>query len=343
MTRVAVLGAAGYIGGELLRLLVGHPEVEVAAAVSSRLPGRRVDTVHPNLRSVTDLVFSSAEEAARQTYDAVLLATPHRATVPLVQDWSARAKTVIDLSGDFRLRDPGTFRRYYGVEHQAPELLDTFTPGIPELYREELRTADRISVPGCMATAGLLALAPLAARGLIGPRVEVDARTGSSGSGATAGESNLHAERSGAMRVFAPVGHRHEAEISQLTGLDVRMTATGVEAVRGVQVLVRAEPAPGTDDLAIRRAYREAYQDEPFVRVVAHRRGAYRYPEPKILLGSNFCDVGHVLDPDTGRLVLIAALDNLVKGGAGNAVQCLNIRTGRPERLGLTFPGLHPL
>ncbi|MEW1910626.1 N-acetyl-gamma-glutamyl-phosphate reductase [Kitasatospora sp. NPDC085895] len=343
MTRVAVLGAAGYIGGELLRLLVGHPEVEVAAAVSSRFPGRRVDTVHPNLRAVTDLVFTDPEEAARHTYDAVLLATPHRKTAELVRDWSGRVKTVIDLSGDFRLRDADVFERYYGAEHPMPELLGSFTPGIPELYREELRTADRISVPGCMAAAGLLAIAPLSARGLLTGRVELDARTGSSGSGVTAGEANLHAERSGAMRVFAPVGHRHEAEIAQLTGLEVRMTATGVEAVRGVQVVARVEAAEGVDDLAIRRAYREAYRDEPFVRIVAQRRGTYRYPEPKILLGSNFCDVGHVYDGKSGRLVLIAALDNLVKGGAGNAVQCLNIRTGRPEGLGLSFPGLHPI
>ncbi|MFY1636530.1 N-acetyl-gamma-glutamyl-phosphate reductase [Solwaraspora sp. WMMB335] len=349
MIRVAVVGAAGYIGGELLRLLLSHPEVEVAGAVSSRFPGRRVDGVHPNLRSVTDLVFRTADEV--DGCDVVFLATPHRTAMTQVGRWAGRAKQVIDLTADFRLDDTEVFRRYYGTEHTAPHLLGDFVPGLPELHRDALRTADRVSVPGCMAMAGVLALLPLVARDLIEPRAQLDARTGSSGSGATAGNANLHAERSGAMRVFAPTGHRHEAEISRHLGIPVAMTATGVEAVRGVQTVGHAELRPGVDELAVRRAFREQYQDEPFVRVVAHDRGTYRYPEPKILLGSNFCDVGFAVGagrprppgrPHSGRLTVIAALDNLMKGGAGNAVQCLNIRMGWPEHLGLSFPGLHP-
>ncbi|WP_043666563.1 N-acetyl-gamma-glutamyl-phosphate reductase [Streptomyces xylophagus] len=341
MIRTAVFGAAGYIGGEVLRLLLGHPETEVTAAVSSRFPGKRVDSVHPNLRSATDLTFCDAEQVPE--CDVVLLATPHRSAMALVRQWASRTELLIDLSGDFRLKDADAYKHYYGVAHEAPELLDSFVPGIPELHRDELRTARLISVPGCMATAGLLALRPPAACGLIASRVLVDGRTGSSGSGATAGEGNLHAERSGAMRVFAPVAHRHEAEIAQHTGLDVRMTATGVEAVRGVQVVCHTELAPGADHRAVRAAYREAYADEPFIRMVAHKRGVYRYPEPKILLGSNFCDIGHAADEGSDRLVVIAALDNLVKGGAGNAVQCLNVRMGWPESYGLSFPGLHPM
>jgi N-acetyl-gamma-glutamyl-phosphate/LysW-gamma-L-alpha-aminoadipyl-6-phosphate reductase len=145
------------------------------------------------------------------------------------------------------------------------------------------------------------------------------------------------------MRVFAPTGHRHEAEISRHLGIPATMTATGVEAVRGVQTICHATLRPGVDTSTVRRAFREQYQDEPFVRLVAHRRGTFRYPEPKILLGSNFCDVGYAIDEEAGRLVTIAALDNLMKGGAGNAVQCLNIRMGWPETVGLSFPGLHPV
>ncbi|MFD0371232.1 N-acetyl-gamma-glutamyl-phosphate reductase [Streptomyces sp. NPDC127114] len=341
MIRVAVVGAAGYIGGELLRLLIGHPEVEVAHAVSSRFPGRRVDGVHPNLRSATDLTFCTADEV--EECDVVFLATPHRAAMTQMERWTGQAKQVFDLTGDFRLDDPEVFRRYYGTEHAAPHLLGDFVPGIPELYRDRLRTADLVSVPGCMAVAGVLALHPLAADGLVEPEAQFDARTGSSGSGATAGEANLHAERSGAMRVFAPTGHRHEAEISRHLGISAAMTATGVEAVRGVQTVCHATLRPGVDKSAVRRAFREHYRDEPFVRVVAHQRGTFRYPEPKILLGSNFCDVGFAVDEEAGRLVTIAALDNLMKGGAGNAVQCLNIRMGWPENLGLSFPGLHPV
>jgi len=338
MIRAAVMGAAGYIGGELLRILLGHPGVEVAAAVSSQFPGRGIGAVHPNLRGVTDLAFCGIEDL--DTCDVLFLATPHRSTMTLLGQVASRAKHVIDLSGDFRLRDPAAYERYYGQPHTAPELLDEFVTGCPELFRDQLAGADRISVPGCMATAAILALYPIAARGLIEPKVDVDARTGSSGSGATAGPANLHAERSGAMRVFAPLGHRHEAEIAQLTGLNVRMTATGVEAVRGVQVLCRATLTVDANERAIRAAYRQQYAHEPFVRLVAQRRGIYRYPEPKILIGSNFCDIGFVVDQD--QLLLIAALDNLVKGGAGAAVHCFNIRMGWPERLGLEFPGLHP-
>jgi N-acetyl-gamma-glutamyl-phosphate/LysW-gamma-L-alpha-aminoadipyl-6-phosphate reductase len=212
--------------------------------------------------------------------------------------------------------------------------------GLPELHRKQLADADHISVPGCMATAAILALYPAAEAGLVAGPVTVDARTGSSGSGAGAGPANLHAERSGAMRVFAPVAHRHSAEIEQATGVSVKMTATGVEAVRGVQVLVRVTLADDADERALRSAYRDCYHDEPFVRVVAQRRGVYRLPEPKILSGSNFCDVGFAIE---GRdALLVAALDNLMKGGAGNAVQCLNVRFGWPERTGLEFTGLHP-
>jgi N-acetyl-gamma-glutamyl-phosphate/LysW-gamma-L-alpha-aminoadipyl-6-phosphate reductase len=333
VTRAGVIGAAGYLGGELLRLLTGHPEVTLAYAVSTRFPGRRVDTVHPNLRGYTDLSFCSMDDLG--DCDVLLLATPHGATMDLVPKLDA--PLVIDLSGDFRLRDASVYERHYGVPHTAPELLDRFTTGCPELFRDALRDADRISVPGCTANAAILALAPIA--DLIEPAVQIDARTGSSGSGATAGASNLHAERSGAMRVFAPVRHRHEAEVAQLTGLDARMTATGVEAVRGVQVVCHA--TGDLDEKTLRRAYRSRYADEPFVRIVAHRQGTHRLPDPKILLGSNHCDVGFATDGE--RVTLIAALDNLMKGGSGNAVQCLNIRMGWPERLGLDFPGLHPV
>lgn len=341
MVRAGVLGAAGYLGGELLRLLLGHPRVQVTCAVSTRFPGRRVDAVHPNLRGHTDLTFTDAALAAGDlgACDVVFLATPHTTTMTLVPGLDA--PLIIDLSGDFRLRDAAVYERYYGTAHTAPDLLGAFTTGCPELCREKLRTATRISVPGCGATAAILALAPLT--GLIDPVVHIDTRTGSSGSGSVAGPANLHAERSGAMRVFAPARHRHEAEVAQLTGLDARMTATGVEAVRGLQVLCHLTPRPGTllDERTLRRAYRARYTGEPFVRIVAHRHGTHRLPDPKILLGSNHCDIGFAADGD--RVTVIAALDNLMKGGSGNAVQCLNVRMGWPEHLGLEFPGLHPL
>jgi N-acetyl-gamma-glutamyl-phosphate/LysW-gamma-L-alpha-aminoadipyl-6-phosphate reductase len=342
--RVAVVGGSGYLGGELLRLLLGHPRVELAQTTSTRLAGRRVDGAHPNLRRLTDLTFVAAEDLTE--CDVLFLATGHGQTMDQIAGYGRLAKQVIDLSADFRLRDPALRERFYGAGHSAPELLGEFVYGLPELHREQLCGADRVSTPGCMATAAILALHPLAAAGLVAGPVTVDARTGSSGAGAGAGQENLHAERSGAMRVFAPAGHRHQAEILQETGIPARMTATAVEAVRGVQVLCRVPVAAGASDVPlehqIRAVYRAAYANEPFVRIVAAKRGGYRLPEPKILLGSNFCDVGFAVAPDAAEVVAVAALDNLVKGGAGNAVQCMNLRHGWPERTGLDFPGLHP-
>ncbi|GAA3767962.1 N-acetyl-gamma-glutamyl-phosphate reductase [Streptomyces phyllanthi] len=342
MLRVAIVGASGYIGGELLRLLFGHPRVTVVAATSDRLAGRRVDGPHPNLRGHTDMCFVGHDALESVDFEVLFLAAPHRETMGKMAGFLKLAETVIDLSGDFRLRDPETYAFYYGATHTAPHLIPEFTTGLPEWHRAELATSDRISIPGCMATAGILAVRPMTQAGLIEGTVRVDARTGSSGSGVSSGPAGAHAERSGALRVFAPSRHRHEAEIAQATDRTVRMTATGVEAVRGVQVLCHAKLASGVSERDVRSAFRAAYRNEPFVRVIAQRHGLYRLPEPKILTGSNFCDVGFAVSADDGTVVLIGALDNLVKGGAGGAVQCLNVRFGWPERTGLEFPGLHP-
>lgn len=342
MLTVAVLGGAGYIGGELLRLVLGHPDLTLAATTSGRLAGRRLDGTHPNLRGVTDLTFCSLDQLG--SYDVLLLASGHTETMDSMPELMSKAGVIIDLSADFRLADTAQFKRYYQVEHAHPELLGGFVTGLPELHRKRLVEADLISVPGCMATAAILALQPLADAGLIAGLVTVDAKTGSSGSGAVPSTANVHAERSGAMRVFAPAGHRHEAEICQsIGGKPVSMTATGIEAVRGVQVLCRVPVLDGVDERSLRIRYREFYGDEPFVRVVTTRTGLYRLPEPKILVGTNYCDVGFAIDTEHRQVIAVAALDNLVKGGAGNALQCLNIRFGLAERAGLDFIGLHPV
>ncbi|PRX96505.1 N-acetyl-gamma-glutamyl-phosphate reductase [Allonocardiopsis opalescens] len=340
MTTACVAGGAGYIGGELIRLLLGHPRVEFAGASSATLAGRRIDGAHPNLRGLTDASFTEPGRLPR--CDVLFTAAPHTRAMAAVREHLDTGAVVIDLSGDFRLRDPGEYERYYGVPHTEPELLDGFVSGLPELHRAEIATADRISVPGCMATAAILALHPLVRSGLAVGEPRVDARTGSSGSGASAAH-NTHAERSGALRVYAPLGHRHEAEIRQALGRPVRMTVTGIGAVRGVQVLCWTRLAPGAGPREVRAAYRTRYAAEPFVRVVAARRGPHRLPDPKILAGANFCDVGFAADEAGGEVLAVAALDNLVKGGAGNAVQCMNLRLGLPERSGLEFSGLHPV
>jgi len=335
------MGASGYIGGELVRLLLGHPRVNLVQATSNKLKGRPLHQVNPNLRGRTGLTFTPHDEIS--PCDVLFLALPHGVSGPIIADLAPLAPRIIDLSADFRLKDLEEFQRYYGGPHPHPEWVDRFTPGIPELHRKELRHATHVAVPGCMANAGILGLYPVAAAGLVEGEVLVDGRTGSSGSGTKTTRAGQHAERSGVMRVFKPLDHRHQAEISQACGIRARMSATGFEAVRGLQVVCQMALSRPTDDKELWAAYRGCYGSEPFVRIIRQRGGLYPLPEPKILSGTNYCDVGFVLSDDGRRLTVIAALDNLGKGGAGNAVQCLNIMAGWGEDEGLEFPGLHPI
>ncbi len=339
---VAVVGGSGYVGGELLRLLLGHPDVTVGQVTSESMAGKPVARAHPNLRKASRLVF--APPAELQPTDVTFLATPHGEAMGQVPGLLASGGTVIDLSADHRLRRASEYPRYYHREHPHPELLAEAVYGLPELHREELRRARLIAVPGCIATATILALAPLArTRGTSPLRAVVDAKSGSSASGRDAGPAGQHAERSGVMRAYAPAGHRHTAEIEQETRVPTALSCHGVEAVRGVLATVHALGPDPPEEKELWRIYRAAYGEEPFVRLVHDADGVHREPEPKILAGTNFCDVGFAADPERERTVLLGALDNLGKGAAGAAVQCLNVRYGLPETAGLGFLGLHPI
>jgi LysW-gamma-L-alpha-aminoadipyl-6-phosphate/LysW-L-glutamyl-5-phosphate reductase len=340
--KAAIVGGSGYVGGEVLRLLLGHPDIEVAQVTSNSMAGKAVTRAHPNLRKATDLRFVA--RSALEPADVTFVAVPHGEAMGEVPGLLERGGIVIDLSADHRLKDAVQYPRYYHHEHPHPELLARSVLGLPELHREELRTADLIAVPGCIATASILALRPLVTAGLIEPsRVVVDAKSGSSASGRDAGPAGQHAERSGVMRTYSPAGHRHTAEIEQETGARVALTAHAVEAVRGVLATVHAFVPRPVEEKELWRAYRGAYGDEPFVRLVHEAEGTHREPEPKILAGTNFCDLGFAVDPHAERVVAMGALDNLMKGAAGNAVQCLNVRAGFPETRGLEFQGLHPI
>ncbi len=338
---VAIVGGSGYTGGELLRILLGHPQVEVRQVTSEAMAGKPVWRAHPNLRKATSLAFVA--RSALQPADVTFLATPHGGSVPLVPSLLRDGGTVIDLSADYRLKDPTRYREYYGFDHPHPELLQASVLGLPELHREAIRGARLVAVPGCIATAAILALAPLARAGVIDARrVVVDAKSGSSASGQDPGRAGLHAERSGVMRAYAPAGHRHTAEIEQETGARVALSCHAVEAVRGVLATVHAFATRPIDEKELWRTYRAAYGNEPFVRLVHETDGIHREPEPKILAGTNYCDLGFAADAHAERIVSLAAIDNLGKGAAGNAVQCLNVRAGFPESAGLGFLGLHP-
>ena len=340
--RVGIVGGSGYTGGELLRLLLRHPKVEVAQVTSDSMAGKPIGRAHPNLRKVTDLTFTPHSDL--EPCDLLFLAMPHGRSMGRMSQFLVRAGKVIDLSADFRLKDPALYREYYGVEHPRPDLLAQSVYGLPELHRQAIRQATLVSGPGCIATAAILAIHPLAKAGLIDPeRLVVDAKTGSSAGGVDGGTASQHPERSGVMRIYAPAGHRHTAEIEQETGVKVALSCHAVEAVRGILATCHAFLQDSVTSKDLWRVYREAYHGEPFVRIVTEPAGLYRYPEPKILAGTNFCDVGFALDAHANRVVAVAALDNLMKGAAGTAVQCMNLVAGYPETMGLDFLGLHPV
>ena len=344
--KVAVVGASGYAGGELLRLLIAHPEVEVVQATSESRRGDYIHAAHPNLRGHTSLRFTRLEEI-RQC-DFLFTCLPHGQAM-VRTDLFEVAPRSIDLSADFRLRDAQRFQEWYGTAHAAPDLLGGFVYGLPELHREELRSATRVSGVGCLATATILALYPLVRAGVIRlDPIVVEAKVGSSAAGNSANPADHHPERAGVLRSFMPVGHRHTAEVEQeltIAGMtpSVHLSATAVEAVRGVLATAHAFLAESAEERDLWRLYRQAYGAEPFVHLVKERSGIYRLPEPKILAGSNYCDVGFALDARRGRVVALAAIDNLMKGAAGTAVQCLNLMCGIPETTGLEFAGLHPI
>jgi N-acetyl-gamma-glutamyl-phosphate/LysW-gamma-L-alpha-aminoadipyl-6-phosphate reductase len=348
MLNVSIVGGSGYAGGELVRLLIDHPHVTLKQVTSERNAGKFVRSVHPNLRKRSDLKFSSV--ASLEPVDILFAALPHGVAMGQMADLRQKAPIVIDLSADFRLRDPADYPKWYGHTHTMPELLGEFVYGIPELHREELRQADLISSAGCMATTSILGLYPLFQAQVVDltKPVVIEAKTGSSGSGGSPGLGSHHPERSGAMRSFKPTGHRHSAEVIQELTVDgqppeVAFSATAIEAVRGILATSHVflkEPLADKDLWGI---YRGAYKNEPFMRLVKEASGVHRYPEPKLLSGSNWCDVGFERDPDSNRLVVMAALDNLMKGAAGQAVQAFNLRCGFPETTALEFAGLHPI
>ena len=258
---------------------------------------------------------------------------------------AAAATWAANCSADFRLRDPAAWKRWYGSEHPAPGWLEKFVYGLPERHREELTAARWVSGVGCNATAANLALGPLADAGLLAGAV-CDIKVGSSEGGARGNEASHHPVRSGAVRSFMPTGHRHQAEVRQELGedFDLHFSVTSIELIRGVLATIHAFLKEPLEERDLWRLYRQACAGEPFLRLVKQKGGLHRLPDPKVTSGSNFADLGFAADPGAAgnRVVLLCALDNLVKGAAGSAVQCMNVMLGWEEGAGLSFPGLHP-
>ena len=347
MRRVAIAGGSGYVGGELARLVLGHPGLELAAVTSERHAGQPVSRVHPHLRGRTRLRFSPL--AQLEPVDALFLAMPHGRAAGAIEELAGLVGDhghLVDCSADFRLRDAGDYERWYGEPHPAPAWLDRFVYGLPELDREVLRGARFASGVGCNATAIQLALLPLARAGLLDPGAPVvaDVKAGSSEGGATGNPASHHPVRAGCLRSYAPVGHRHAAEVEQaLPGLDLHLSITAVELVRGALATCHVTVPGDLTERDVLKAYASFCAAEPFVEVVHERAGLYRQPEPKLLAGTNRAQVGFALDAERGRLVALCAIDNLGKGAAGTALQALNLMIGTDETAGLEAFGIHPL
>jgi N-acetyl-gamma-glutamyl-phosphate reductase len=336
--KVAVVGASGYTGLELLRILLRHPELEIAAVTSEQRAGQPVGEAFPALRGRLDLPFEAVDPASLAgRVELAFTALPHAASAPAVAALHAAGCRVVDLSADFRLRSLDTYQTWYG-EHPAPGLLDEAVYGLPELHREALRGASLVAAPGCYPTSALIPLAPLLREGLVETRgIHIDAKSGVSGAGRTLADGNLFAELDGNCRAYKPgFTHRHapeiEQEASRAAGSDVRVTFVPhlLPTTRGIATSVYVRPRAG-DVARAREALRDAYADEPFVRVLPDGE----LPSLQAVRGSNFCDVALADETRNDTWILLSTLDNLCKGASGQAVQCANVVCGFPETTGL--------
>lgn len=345
--RAVIYGGSGFAGAELVRRLLLHPEVELVRVCSIDHVGEPLSAAHPHLEGRTSLVFEKLPpERAAIDADVVLLGLPHAASIGVVEALCDSNVRILDMSGAFRLKDAAAYARFYGGAHRRPDLMERFVYGLPELDRERIRQARFVASPGCFATTIELSLLPLARAGLLPGTVDVVGITGSSGSGVTPTATTHHPVRSQNLRTYKPLDHQHvpeiEATISSAAGSSVRIRFVPVSAplVRGIFSTAFVRVPGETDPSAIRHAYASAYAGEPFVRVPEKR-----LPEVVAVSGSNYAEVGAVVGEPEGESRLVTAfgaLDNLVKGGAGQAIQNMNLMLGLDERLSLEDVGGYP-
>lgn len=349
--RIGIIGGSGYVGSELLRLLLMHPQAEVTMVTSRQSAGEFIFNAHPNLRGMTQLKFVPQDMAELQkNCDLIFTATPHGGSVTLVPKLLEAGLKVIDMSADFRLKNPADYETYYGWKHAHPEMLKEAAYGLPELHREEIKNAKFIACPGCMATSAILGLAPIVKAGLIdNSKIVVDLKVGSSGGGSKPSLAGHHPERFSGVRPYQITGHRHIAEVEQelnaLTSEPVKISFTphAVNMVRGIMATIHVFPKQKLENKDLWKALRGMYGAEPFVRLVKYQKGLYQLPDPKVTMGTNFCDIGFEIDEHSNQLVIFSAIDNMTKGAAGQAVQCMNLQMGIEETTGLKSTGFHPV
>lgn len=342
--RAAIVGATGYTGAEVLRLLLGHPAARIVM-LTSRDPGPPMAEGYRHLTGLCDLALEpfDPDEVARRA-DVAFVGLPHHAAMEAVLPLRRRDVAVIDLSADFRLRNVETYRRHYG-EHLAPELLAGAAYGLPELFREEIRRTRLVATPGCYPTSVIVPLAPLLRRGLVSPAgIVADSKSGVTGAGRSLALASHYAEVEGGLRPYKVASHRHQPEMEEVleraTGARVRILFTPhlVPMKRGILSTVYADLAPGVDLEAIRGALASEYEGERFVKLLPEGI----WPDTAHVCGSNYLHLGAAVDRERGKVVLLSALDNLVKGAAGAAVQCMNLLFGLEEAAGLEAAPLFP-
>lgn len=348
-TKVAIIGGTGYGGGELCRQMLQHPDVELVIVSSIDYVGDLLGDVHLNLAGLTDLRFEEipASEVAAAA-DVVFLGLPHTVSAHIVGEIRDTPATIIDLSGDFRLLDEGVYNANYKATHPHPDLLGTFVYGFPEFNREAIAASNRIASPGCHATAVELTLFPFAKAGLLNGVVQTMSATGSSGAGAYPKPVTHHAVRTQNLKIYGPLCHQHRFEIMRLlgeagAGPDFRMDMVAMSAplARGILATSWIEVPAEYDEGAIKEVIEAAYGDAPMVKTIYNRT-----PQVVAIAGTNYAEIGVTVGEvhgDTRTVIVVSAIDNLLKGGAGQAVQSMNIRLGLPETAGLMgYMGIWP-
>jgi len=345
MIKVGIIGASGYTGEELARILALHPEVELTVATSRQYAGKKLSDIFPNLRKIVDLTVEDVviDELVKRA-DLFFTAVPHQTAMGLVPQLLKKDCKVVDLSADFRIHDAAVYEKWYQL-HSAPDYLPQAVYGLPELHRELIRKTKLVANPGCYPTSIILATAPLLKGGLIDPETIIaDSKSGASGAGRGAAVGSLFCEVTEGFKAYKVAEHRHtpeiEQEITKLAGRPVVISFTPhlLPMSRGILSTIYAKLSPGITAQQIRDAYEKSYAQERFVRLCEEGE----LPATQFVRGSNFCDIGWKLDHRTGRIVLVSAIDNLVKGAAGQAVQNMNLLCGLPEEMGLATVPLFP-
>lgn len=343
--KIAVIGASGYTGLELLRILARHPHAEAVAATSEQLAGQEVGEAYPALRGWVDLRFEALDpEALASRVDAAIVCLPHATAARAVGALRKGGVRVVDISADFRFDDQAVYEQWYGA-HGAPEIFGQAVYGLPELYRDALAGADLAAAAGCYPTSALLPMVPFLRAGLVEPApILIDSKSGVSGAGRKLDAGFLFGELDGNARAYAVAAHRHgpeiEQEASKAAGAAAKVTFVPhlLPTVRGILSSVYLQLREPLSSEQAHEVLQEAYRDEPFVRVLP----AGETPQLSSVRGSNYCDVTAVADPHTGTLVALASIDNLVKGAVGQGVQCLNLMAGWDETAGLLEAPLYP-